>query len=137
MSRCSPFFSLALAVLGSCVSTAGPFVTNISTARSGVIVVEKCMAEFNSFTDSVSTRDCNVHEVEVSGTSGSLSPKPEQRAGGESESCLQGGTCRTGLHCDKLTSRCVAHPIGSLNGVCYPNLTCDVGLGCSENVCRE
>ncbi|MFH2052826.1 MAG: hypothetical protein ABIK96_10220 [bacterium] len=44
---------LAVAVSGC--STAGPFVTNISSDGQGNIIVEKNMVKYNSFTGNVST----------------------------------------------------------------------------------
>lgn len=54
-------YCLVLVVVGSClgcVSRAGPFITNISKSDAGVLVIEKCFAEFNSFLGSASNGDC-------------------------------------------------------------------------------
>ncbi|MGD9547118.1 MAG: hypothetical protein AB7V45_06140 [Candidatus Krumholzibacteriia bacterium] len=46
---------VALAAFASGCSTAGPFVTNISSDGQGNIIVEKNMVKYNSFTGNVST----------------------------------------------------------------------------------
>ena len=48
---------IALLSLG-CASTAGPFVTNISSDGQGGLVVEKCMVKFEQFTSTVSNDNC-------------------------------------------------------------------------------
>ncbi|MCF8036590.1 MAG: hypothetical protein K9K62_06940 [Desulfobacteraceae bacterium] len=50
---CSFFISI-LFFLGGC-STAGPFVTNISSDGQGNLIVEKNTVRFNSFTGTVSS----------------------------------------------------------------------------------
>lgn len=54
-SLCS-FFAGALLVLGGCTS-AGPYVTNISSDGKGNLIIEKNTANFNSFTGTVSSGD--------------------------------------------------------------------------------
>lgn len=51
--------------LGLGCTTAGPFVTSISNAGDGRIVVEKCMAKFNMWTGTLSNDDCNSTMIRV------------------------------------------------------------------------
>jgi hypothetical protein len=45
----------AVAALTSCSSTAGPFVTNISSDGKGDLLVERSMVHVNGFTGMIST----------------------------------------------------------------------------------
>ena len=56
---------LALALVG-CTTHAGPFVTNISTAGPGKLLVEKCMADMSSATGAMSMGQCNSSVVDIS-----------------------------------------------------------------------
>ncbi len=56
--------TVALVVAG-CTSTSGPYITNITRSRPGVLVVEKCMVEYSQFTETVSTKNCRHHEVDI------------------------------------------------------------------------
>lgn len=47
---------VVIAIIAGC-STAGPFVTNISSDGMGNIIVEKNMVKFNPFSDEVSMGD--------------------------------------------------------------------------------
>jgi hypothetical protein len=53
---------LALSAIG-CVSHAGPFVTNVRYDGNGSLIVDRCTADFNSFTNDISTGDC-TEEIE-------------------------------------------------------------------------
>lgn len=50
------FFVCFLLILGGC-SSAGPYVTNISSDGQGNLIIEKNTAIFNSFTGTVSSGD--------------------------------------------------------------------------------
>ena len=56
---------LILLSLSAC-STAGPYVTNISSDGDYGLNVEKCKVHFNSFTGHVSTGDCTNHNITLS-----------------------------------------------------------------------
>lgn len=56
---------VVLAVVG-CTTHAGPFVTNISTAGPGKLLVEKCMADMSSATGAMSMGQCNSSVVDIS-----------------------------------------------------------------------
>jgi hypothetical protein len=45
------------AALGGC-TTAGPFVTNISSNGSDGLNIEKCSVQMNGFTGAISNKDC-------------------------------------------------------------------------------
>jgi len=64
-----PATAIAL-LLAGCVSTAGPFVTNISSDGHGGLVVEKCMVSFNEFTSTVSNGDCTSTTIVLRDTAG-------------------------------------------------------------------
>lgn len=59
----------SLTVLGAlgagCTSTAGPFVTHISSAGPGLLRVEKCDVVFSKWSSSISTTDCTEEMVPV------------------------------------------------------------------------
>ena len=47
-------------------STAGPYVTNISSDGAGGMTVEKCKVQYNAFLDYVSTGDCINSSLKLS-----------------------------------------------------------------------
>ncbi|NRA94152.1 MAG: hypothetical protein HRU26_15990 [Psychroserpens sp.] len=53
--------------LFSCTS-AGPFVTNISSDGSGNLVIEKSMVKFNAFMGTVSNEGTTIHKIKISDT---------------------------------------------------------------------
>ena len=54
-------------ILGTgCVSTAGPFVTNISSDGRGGLVVEKCMVTYNDFNSTLENTDCTSTTIVLS-----------------------------------------------------------------------
>lgn len=53
------------AVLAGCTS-AGPYVTNISSDGRNGLNIEKCSVEMNSFTNTVSTSECTTQNVQLS-----------------------------------------------------------------------
>jgi hypothetical protein len=54
-----------LAVLAGC-TTAGPYVTNISSDGRNGLTIEKCAVKMNSFMGTVSTADCTTQNVQLS-----------------------------------------------------------------------
>ena len=52
------FFSCALAALVGC-TTAGPYVTNISSDGAYGLNIEKCKVELNAFLGVVNTGECS------------------------------------------------------------------------------
>lgn len=64
--------SLALILLGvgslffaGCATTAGPFVTAISSDGTGGLVVEKCMARFDPWMGTVGNHNCNSANIQI------------------------------------------------------------------------
>mgnify|MGYP001767212975 CR=1 FL=1 len=64
--------SLILIILGvgslflvSCATTAGPFVTAISSDGAGGLVVEKCMARFDPWMGTVGNHNCNSANIQI------------------------------------------------------------------------
>lgn len=56
---------LLVLVLAGCASTAGPFVTSVSSDGRGGIIVEKCVARFNPWTETVSNADCRTTTIQI------------------------------------------------------------------------
>lgn len=54
-----------LTVLAGCTS-AGPYVTNISSDGRNGLNIEKCSVEMNAFTNTVSTSECTTQNVQLS-----------------------------------------------------------------------
>ena len=52
-------------VLSAC-STAGPFVTNISSAGDNSLTIEKCMVQYNGFTGTISNKECTNTSIRLS-----------------------------------------------------------------------
>jgi hypothetical protein len=50
-------------------STAGPYVTNISSDGGGGLTVEKCMAHMNAFLGVISNSECTTTNIKLSDTS--------------------------------------------------------------------
>ena len=42
---------------------AGPFVTNISRAKNGDLLIEKCMIKHNAFMGTVSNENCTSQKI--------------------------------------------------------------------------
>lgn len=51
------------ALLVSCTSQAGPYITNISNTGPNKVLIEKCTAQFNALLFSVHNGDCTTHEL--------------------------------------------------------------------------
>jgi len=61
------FLFMGACILGTgCVSTAGPFVTNISSDGRGGLVVEKCMVTYNDFNSTLENGDCTSTTIVLS-----------------------------------------------------------------------
>ena len=58
------FAFLLVATLGAC-STAGPYVTNISSDGDYGLTVEKCKVHMNAFMGTVSTGDCSTQNIKL------------------------------------------------------------------------
>ena len=52
------FLVLSVGLFLSACTTAGPFVTNISQSKEGILIIEKCQVEHNAFTGAISTINC-------------------------------------------------------------------------------
>ncbi len=48
---------VSILALTAC-STAGPFVTNISSSGDNTLTIEKCMIQFSAFTSTISNKNC-------------------------------------------------------------------------------
>jgi len=46
-------------------STAGPFVTSISSAGPNKLLIEKCHVELNTFIGYVTNKDCTSNTIET------------------------------------------------------------------------
>lgn len=58
--------ALPILLLTGCVSTAGPFVTNISVAGPGVLRVERCDVEFSPWGyNHIENGECSEELVQV------------------------------------------------------------------------
>jgi hypothetical protein len=51
--------------LAGCATSAGPFVTNISSDGANGLVVEKCMARFDPWMSTVSNDSCTQHTLKL------------------------------------------------------------------------
>jgi type IV secretion system protein VirB7 len=57
--------ALGFAALAGCTSTAGPFVTHISSAGPGLLRVESCEVTFSKWSNSIDVGDCTAEMVPV------------------------------------------------------------------------
>lgn len=55
----------AIAISVTACSSAGPYVTNISSDGNNGLNIEKCMVHFNSFTGNVSTGACTSQSIRL------------------------------------------------------------------------
>lgn len=55
----------ALAAFCCACSSAGPYVTNISSDGANGLNIEKCSVQFNAFMGTVSNNECNVQKIYV------------------------------------------------------------------------
>ena len=46
-------------------STAGPFVTNVSSAGPGKLLIEKCQVELNAFVGYITNKDCTSNTIQT------------------------------------------------------------------------
>lgn len=54
-----------LLITAPACSTAGPFVTGVSSDGNGGLLVEKCYVQMNGFTGSIHNRNCSSSKVQV------------------------------------------------------------------------
>ena len=62
-------------VLAGCTS-AGPYVTNISSDGNGGLIIEKCGTDMNAFMGTVSTGNCTSHKIFIGKVGNTKSIKP-------------------------------------------------------------
>ena len=55
----------AIAISVTACSSAGPYVTNISSDGNNGLNIEKCMVHFNSFTGNVSIGACTSQSIRL------------------------------------------------------------------------
>ena len=55
----------AIALLTAC-SSAGPYVTNVSSDGDNGLNVEKCSVELNAFTGTISNHSCSSQHIKLS-----------------------------------------------------------------------
>lgn len=60
-----PIFLACVLVISGC-TTAGPYVTNISSDGNNGLNIEKCKVQFNAFLGVVSTGDCATSNLKLS-----------------------------------------------------------------------
>ena len=58
--------SILLAMSLTACSTAGPYVTNISSDGKGGLNIEKCGVKMNAFLGTVSTSECTSQHIQLS-----------------------------------------------------------------------
>lgn len=54
---------VALATVSGCSSTAGPFVTNISSDGDNGLIIEKCMLVYSRGSATVGNKDCHSTQI--------------------------------------------------------------------------
>ena len=69
----------AVLMVTGCVSTAGPFVTNISSDGRGGLVIEKAMVEYSQWSDGVTTKNHTTTTIYI-GTVGAQPSAPTEPA---------------------------------------------------------
>lgn len=74
MKRLRPAFLFSLLLFSTGCTTAGPFVTSISSDGRGGLIVEKSMVKFNSFTGTVSNENSTTTTIKISSPSREASP---------------------------------------------------------------
>jgi len=66
MSKTLITLVVALSTIGlSGCSSAGPFVTNISADGRGGLTYEKCLVQYNSFTNNLSIKECSQFDIQI------------------------------------------------------------------------
>jgi type IV secretion system protein VirB7 len=63
MKRLSLIALAAVAITGC--TTAGPFVTNVSSDGAGGLNVDKCSVQMNAFMGTVSNKDCSTQDLKL------------------------------------------------------------------------
>lgn len=56
---------IALSTLVFGCSTAGPFVTNVSSSGPNKLLIEKCQVELNAFIGYVTNKNCTSNTIEL------------------------------------------------------------------------
>ncbi|MAF65844.1 MAG: hypothetical protein CMJ84_09335 [Planctomycetes bacterium] len=82
----SPLAMLALLTAGC--TTAGPFVTSISSDGRGGVIVEKSMVKYNSFMGTVSnehTTSTTINSIDTRKLDNTAASKPQECWTGESD----------------------------------------------------
>ncbi len=65
-----------LAFAGGCVSSAGPFITNITTPSPGVLRVTRCMVDYSSpMGGAIATGDCSTQTLWLGGPPGATTDR--------------------------------------------------------------
>ena len=59
------FITLAVCVLLSACTNAGPFVTNVSSDGNNGLVIEKCQLHMNAFMGTVSNENCTNTQIKL------------------------------------------------------------------------
>ncbi|OFX10634.1 MAG: hypothetical protein A2516_01225 [Alphaproteobacteria bacterium RIFOXYD12_FULL_60_8] len=73
MSNKIPIFLLAtVAALASACSTAGPFVSGLSSDGANGLNIEKCYVHLNAFTGIISNENCTSSTIHVRGSSANV-----------------------------------------------------------------
>lgn len=55
---------MAIGLIG-CATTAGPYVTNISSDGKGNLIIEKGVVEYNPWTNTISTKNATTFTIQV------------------------------------------------------------------------
>lgn len=59
------FATLAAAAMLTACTTAGPFVTNVSSDGRGGLTIEKCAVKMNAFMGTVSNDQCSSQNIKL------------------------------------------------------------------------
>lgn len=57
--------ALSFATMLSGCTTAGPYITNISSDGNGGLNIEKCAAKLNAWTGTISNTDCASQHIQL------------------------------------------------------------------------
>ena len=72
---CAFLVSVSVAIAG-CTTTAGPFVTNISSDGQGNLVIEKAMVEYSQWSDGITTKNHTTTTIHIGAPSPAMIPEP-------------------------------------------------------------
>lgn len=59
------FLAILVGLLAFGCSTAGPFVTNVSSAGPHKLLIEKCSVALNAFVGYVTNKDCTSNTIQT------------------------------------------------------------------------